>query len=101
MPDGPSWGGIVLSGGGAARMDGVDKASIEIDGETLLEHVLSALRALPEVVVVGPEVSTSRPVTFTREEPAGGGPAAGLLAGFGRSRGRPTWCWCWRWTCPG
>ena len=32
--------------------------------------------------MVGPEVSTSRPVTFLREDPPGGGPAAGLLAGL-------------------
>ena len=49
---------------------------------TLLEHVLGALAEVPEVVVVGDEVVTSRPVTFVREDPAGGGPAAGLLAGL-------------------
>jgi molybdopterin-guanine dinucleotide biosynthesis protein A len=37
-----------------------------------------------EVVVVGAEVPTTRPVTWTREDPQGGGPAAGLLAGLGR-----------------
>jgi molybdopterin-guanine dinucleotide biosynthesis protein A len=82
VTDQPSWGGVVLAGGGAARMDGVDKASIEIAGRTLLEHALAALDAVPDVVVVGEEVPTSRPVTFTREDPAGGGPAAALLAGL-------------------
>ncbi len=72
----------MLAGGGAARMGGIDKSGIEIGGRTLLEHTLTALLDLPEVVVVGPEVPTSRPVTFTREDPAGGGPAAGLLAGL-------------------
>ena len=33
------------------------------------------------MVVVGEELSTSRPVSFLREDPPGGGPAAGLLAG--------------------
>ena len=51
-------------------------------GVTLLEHVLGALAEVPEVVVVGDEVITSRPVTFVREDPPGGGPAAGLLAGL-------------------
>jgi molybdopterin-guanine dinucleotide biosynthesis protein A len=37
---------------------------------------------VPEVVVVGDELVTSRPVTFLREDPAEGGPAAGLLAGL-------------------
>jgi molybdopterin-guanine dinucleotide biosynthesis protein A len=75
-------GGIVLTGGSAVRFQGADKASIEIAGATLLEHVLGALAEVPEVVVVGDEVITSRPVGFLREDPPGGGPAAGLLAGL-------------------
>jgi molybdopterin-guanine dinucleotide biosynthesis protein A len=75
-------GGIVLTGGSAVRFQGADKASIEIAGVTLLEHVLGALGEVPDVVVVGDEVITSRPVGFVREDPPGGGPAAGLLAGL-------------------
>jgi molybdopterin-guanine dinucleotide biosynthesis protein A len=75
-------GGVVLTGGSAVRFQGADKASIEIAGVTLLEHVLGALAEVPEVVVVGDEVITSRPVGFVREDPPGGGPAAGLLAGL-------------------
>ncbi len=75
-------GGIVLTGGSAVRFQGADKASIEIDGVTLLEHVLGALADVPEVVVVGDRLITSRPVGFVREDPPGGGPAAGLLAGL-------------------
>lgn len=76
-------GGIILTGGGAVRFGGVDKASIEVAGSTLLEHALGALSGIPEVVVVGDPVPTSRPVTFLREDPPEGGPAAGLLAGLG------------------
>ncbi|HMD12147.1 MAG TPA: NTP transferase domain-containing protein [Marmoricola sp.] len=75
-------GAVVVAGGGAARMGGVDKGSIEVGGRTLLEHVLAALPHVADVVVVGDEVGTSRPVTFTREDPPGGGPAAALLAGL-------------------
>jgi molybdopterin-guanine dinucleotide biosynthesis protein A len=75
-------GGIVLTGGSAVRFQGADKASMELGGSTLLEHALGALAEVPEVVVVGDEVLTSRPVTFVREDPPGGGPAAGLLAGL-------------------
>ena len=75
-------GGIVLTGGSAVRFQGADKASIELAGVTLLEHVLGALAEVPEVVVVGDQVLTSRPVGFVREDPPGGGPAAGLLAGL-------------------
>jgi molybdopterin-guanine dinucleotide biosynthesis protein A len=77
-------GAIILTGGTAARMDGVDKAAIEIDGVTLLERALAAVMAAVEVVVVGEQVPTTRPVTWTQEDPAGGGPAAGLLAGLDR-----------------
>lgn len=82
---------MVLTGGGAVRLDGADKASVELGGLTLLEHALGALVDIPEVVVVGPDVPTSRPVTFTREDPAGGGPAAGLLAGLRCFARPPVW----------
>ena len=75
-------GAIVLAGGTAARMGGADKASIELDGRTLLAWALDAVVDAGEVVVLGDWVRTERPVTFTREDPAQGGPAAGLLAGL-------------------
>jgi molybdopterin-guanine dinucleotide biosynthesis protein A len=80
----PRLGAVVLTGGTAARMDGVDKASIELDGVTLLERALAATMTAVEVVVVGDQVPTSRPVTWTFEDPRGGGPAAGVLAGLDR-----------------
>lgn len=82
-------GAVVLTGGSAVRLDGADKASIELGGLTLLEHALGALVDVPEVVVVGDHVPTTRPVTFTREDPADGGPAAGLLAGLRAFARRP------------
>jgi molybdopterin-guanine dinucleotide biosynthesis protein A len=85
----PVVGAVVLTGGGGVRLGGVDKASIEVGGRTLLEHALQALRDVGEIVVVGEQVPTTRPVTFAREDPAGGGPAAGLLAGLGRFGRRP------------
>lgn len=72
---------MVLAGGTAVRMDGADKAGLEHEGRTLLEHALAAVADATEVVVVGEEVPTTRPVTFRREDPPYGGPAAGLLAG--------------------
>ncbi len=77
-------GAIILAGGSAVRMDGADKAAIELDGVTLLERALAATMSAVEVVVVGEQVPTTRPVTWTREDPHGGGPAAGLLAGLRR-----------------
>ena len=84
-----TFGAVVLTGGGGVRLGGVDKASIEIGGQTLLEHALGAVVEAAEIVVVGTEVPTSRPATFTREDPAGGGPAAGLLAGLDAFARRP------------
>jgi molybdopterin-guanine dinucleotide biosynthesis protein A len=72
---------VILAGGTAVRMDGVDKAAVEYAGRTLLEHALAAVSGAVEVVVVGDPVPTSRPATFVREDPPQGGPAAGLLAG--------------------
>lgn len=72
---------IILAGGQAARLGGVDKASIEIDGRTLLDRALESVIDASEVVVVGHPVPTDRPVTFVLEDPRHGGPAAGLLTG--------------------
>lgn len=56
-------------GGRGSRLDGVDKAGIEVGGRTLLEWALDAVIDAREVVVVGDPVPTERPVTFTRESP--------------------------------
>jgi len=76
------WAAIILAGGRASRLDGVDKAGIEVGGRTLLEWALDGVVDAREVVVVGDPVPTDRPVTFTREDPRYGGPVAGLLTGL-------------------
>jgi len=72
---------VILAGGVAARLDGADKASVELDGRTLLTWALDAVLDAGEVVVVGDPVPTHRPVTFVREDPRHGGPVAALLTG--------------------
>ena len=72
---------VVLAGGGARRF-GADKLDAPLAGSTVLDTLLAALPPDWEVVVVGPTRPTARPVTWTREEPAGGGPLAGVLAGL-------------------
>ena len=72
---------VILAGGTAVRMDGADKAAVELAGRTFLEHAIDALVEAAEVVVVGESVPTERRVTFTREDPAYGGPVAALLTG--------------------
>jgi molybdopterin-guanine dinucleotide biosynthesis protein A len=89
-PSAADFCGVVLAGGTAARMDGVDKSSIELGGRTLLELAINAFLDADEVVVAGPEiVRTTRPVTFVREDPPRGGPVAGLLTGVDALSRRP------------
>lgn len=84
---------VVLTGGTGRRMGGVDKAGVEVDGRPMLVWALAAVEGALETVVAGPEAPTllaqlpalsethvAAPVRFVREHPAGGGPAAGLLA---------------------
>ncbi|GAB7005027.1 hypothetical protein JCM18899A_25000 [Nocardioides sp. AN3] len=85
------WSAIVLAGGRAARLDGRDKASLEIGGRTLLDWALDAVAEAGEVVVVGDAVPTEGPVTFVRETPRYGGPAAGLLTGLDAMRTPPAY----------
>jgi molybdopterin-guanine dinucleotide biosynthesis protein A len=81
MGDLSSFCAVILAGGQAARLGGADKASVEVDGRTLLAHALDAVIDAAEVVVVGDQVPTDRPVTFTLESPRYGGPVAALLTG--------------------
>ncbi len=80
----PPWAGVILAGGRGLRLGGRDKALLEVGGATLLERAVGAAEraGASEIVVVGP----ARPgyghrVRWVREEPAGGGPGAALLAG--------------------
>ncbi len=76
---------IVLAGGAAKRLGGVDKPGVRVGGRTLLDRVLGACRGAGTTVVVGGRRATVRPVEWAREEPAGGGPLAALDAGVRRT----------------
>lgn len=76
-----SFAAVILAGGRGARLGGVDKASVEVGGRTLIARTLDTVIDAAEVVVVGEPVPTDRPVTFTRESPRYGGPVAALLTG--------------------
>lgn len=78
---------IILAGGSARRMGGVDKAAVTIGGSQLLERVLGAVGAATRVIVVGPRRPVvNRAVVWTRERPPGGGPVAALEAGLESAR---------------
>jgi len=92
MPD-PElpYAAVVLAGGRAVRLDGLDKAGVEVAGRTLLARALDAVVDADEVVVVGERVLTERPVTFVVEDPRHGGPVAALLAGRDALLGAPAY----------
>ncbi len=71
---------VVLAGGGSRRF-GSDKLGAPLHGSTVLETVVRSLPQDWPVLVVGPPRDCGRPVTWTREDPPGGGPLAGVAAG--------------------
>ncbi len=81
MPPPPRVTAIVLAGGESRRF-GSDKLSADVAGRALLEIALDGLPDGWGVAVVGPPRQLPREVTFLREEPPGGGPAAGLITGL-------------------
>jgi molybdopterin-guanine dinucleotide biosynthesis protein A len=77
---------VVLAGGGARRLGGVDKMALTVGGATLLSRVLDAVSGAGRTVAVGPRRELDLPgVTWCREQPAGGGPVAALAAGVTRT----------------
>jgi molybdopterin-guanine dinucleotide biosynthesis protein A len=73
---------VVLAGGSARRLGGVDKPALVVGDRSLLDRVLAAVVDASRVVVVGPVRTTDRPVLWCREDPPGGGPVAALAAGL-------------------
>ena len=73
---------IVLAGGRSRRLDGRTKTTELVGGVPVLTRVTSALSAAGCVVVVGDPSGAGRADIVTREDPAGGGPVAGVAAGL-------------------
>jgi len=86
--------GIVLAGGRSSRM-GSDKASLMLDGHSLLHRTVAALDAVADEVVIVRAPGQSIPLVQTRgslvvvEDPVEGqGPLFGMATGLGASSGR-------------
>ncbi len=81
-PD-PRPAGVLLTGGTSRRL-GVDKATLQLGGETLAVRAAGLLSArCAPVIEVGPGHTT---LPAVREDPVGAGPLAGLLAGVAALR---------------
>jgi molybdopterin-guanine dinucleotide biosynthesis protein A len=88
-PDTGAFDSVILAGGRASRLGGIDKPALEVAGRSLLAAAVSAVGDARSVVIVGPprdlaglgEPSPSR-LRFTREDPPFGGPASALGAGL-------------------
>jgi molybdenum cofactor guanylyltransferase len=80
---------VVLAGGSSQRFR-PDKLAQLVDDEPLLNRVIASLPEEFVVVVVGSVRDVARPVIFTSEDPPGGGPAAGLVAGVRRALAEPS-----------
>jgi molybdenum cofactor guanylyltransferase len=72
---------VILAGGRGQRLGGLDKPALQVDGRPLLDLALDAARGGP-IVVVGPPRALPAGVLGAIEDPPGGGPAAGVAAGF-------------------
>lgn len=76
---------VVLTGGTARRLGGVEKTALDVGGRSVLRRLLDDVGPLP-VVVVGAPQDVGRDVLWTREDPPGGGPFAGVAAGVATGR---------------
>lgn len=78
---------VLLAGGAARRLGGVDKPGLMVGDRTLLERGVDAAAGAQRVVVVGPAralpAAAGRPaVRWVQEQPPGAGPVAALQAGL-------------------
>ncbi|WP_194815117.1 NTP transferase domain-containing protein [Nocardia sp. XZ_19_385] len=74
---------IVLAGGRASRMGGVDKPAIVIGGRSMLDAALAAVAGCARTVVVGPHRPELDPsILQVREVPPGSGPVAAIEVGL-------------------
>jgi molybdopterin-guanine dinucleotide biosynthesis protein A len=73
---------IILAGGDAKRLGGVDKPALLVAGVPMVVRVLEAVADAADRIVVGPEGLPVPPfgVRVMRERPPGGGPVAAVAA---------------------
>ncbi|RQX11187.1 bifunctional protein IspD/ispF, partial [Micromonospora ureilytica] len=73
---------VVLAGGAARRMGGVDKPARPVGGRPMRDRVLAAVTDATPRVLVGAADAVPAGVLVVREDPPGGGPVAAAAAGL-------------------
>lgn len=78
-------GAILLAGGRANRVGGAVKPLFDVGGRTLLRAAVDAAASVGAhpLTVVGAVLDRSLPVTWVREDPPFGGPAAAVVTALG------------------
>ncbi|MEV4654502.1 NTP transferase domain-containing protein [Micromonospora sp. NPDC049301] len=77
-----TYAAVVLAGGAARRMGGVDKPAVPVGGRSMRDRVLAAVADAAPRVLVGPAGAVPPGVRVIREDPPGGGPVAAAAAGL-------------------
>ncbi|MET8089563.1 NTP transferase domain-containing protein [Micromonospora sp. NPDC005220] len=77
-----TYAAVVLAGGAARRMGGVDKPALPVGGRPMRDRVLAAVTDATVRVVVGATHAVPAGVRIVREDPPGGGPVAAAAAGL-------------------
>ncbi len=81
---GVQYDAVLLAGGRASRMSGIDKTALVADGLALSDHAVAAAARARSVVLVGLRDGRTAQDggVVTREDPPFGGPVAGIAAGL-------------------
>jgi molybdopterin-guanine dinucleotide biosynthesis protein A len=77
-----AYAAVVLAGGAARRMGGLDKPALPVGGRPMRDRVLAAVADASPRILVGPPGPVAADVRVTRERPPGGGPVAAAAAGL-------------------
>lgn len=88
MPENsPVYDAIIVAGGRASRLGGIDKTSLEFEGVPLIRRALEAVETAARTCVVGGDtLSLPARAERVRESPPWGGPAAAVAAGIAALR---------------
>lgn len=83
--------GVVLAGGLAKRMGGVDKGLVEVGGRPMVEHVLAALRPQVSDVLISANRNQARYTAYGHSVimdamPGFAGPLAGIASAMAAAR---------------